>query len=107
MAIAFPHNCNDRTQYFKVEVCGHIIADSSINGDVVCHQSIQSSTINGDVKSDGNIKVNELNAQKIPCNNITDCSQLVAVYHQTEGLDIIKLQARCTLTRDDIQPQRG
>ena len=76
--IAFPHNCNDRTQYFKVEVYGHIIADSSINGDVVCHQSMQSSTINGDVKSDGNIKVNELNAQKITCNNITDCYKIEA-----------------------------
>ena len=74
--IAFPHDCNDRTQYFKVEVYGHIIADSSINGDVVCHQSIQSSTINGDVKSEGNIKVNELNAQKITCNNITDCYKI-------------------------------
>ena len=76
--IAFPHDCNDRTQYFKVEVYGHIIADSSINGDVVCHQSIQSSTINGDVKSEGNIKVNELNAQKITCNNITDCYKIEA-----------------------------
>jgi hypothetical protein len=33
--------------------------------------------------------------------------QLVAVYHQTEGLDIIKPQVRCTLARDEIQPQRG
>ncbi len=74
--IAFPHDCNERTQYFKVEVYGHMIADSSINGDVVCHQSIQSSSINGDVKSKGNIKVNELNAQKVICNNITDCYKL-------------------------------
>lgn len=76
--IAFPHDCNDRTQYFKVEVYGHIIADSSINGDVVCYQSIHSSSINGDVKSEGNIKVNELNAQKIICGNITDCYKLQA-----------------------------
>ena len=33
--------------------------------------------------------------------------QLVAVYHQTEGLDIIKPQVRCTLARDEIQPRRG
>ena len=33
--------------------------------------------------------------------------QLVAVYHQHEVLYIIKSQVRCTLTRDDIQPQRG
>ena len=44
--IAFPHNCNDRTQYFKVEVYGHIFSDSSINGDVVCHQTIQCGDIN-------------------------------------------------------------
>ena len=33
--------------------------------------------------------------------------QLVAVYHQTEGLDIIKPQVRCTLARDEIQPRMG
>lgn len=33
--IAFPHNCNNETQYFKVEVYGHVVSDSSINGDVV------------------------------------------------------------------------
>lgn len=76
--IAFPHDCNDRTQYFKVEVYGHIIADSSINGDVVCHQTIQSGVINGDVKSKGNIKVNELNGQKIICNDISDCYKIQA-----------------------------
>ncbi len=76
--IAFPHDCNDRTQYFKVEVYGHVIADSSINGDVVCHQSIHSSSINGDVKSNGNIDVKELNAQKVICNNITDCYKIEA-----------------------------
>ena len=31
--IAFPRNCNDSTQYFKVEVYGHVIADGSINGE--------------------------------------------------------------------------
>ncbi len=76
--IAFPRNCNDQTQYFKVEVYGHIIADSSINGDVVCHQTVMSSTINGDVKSDGDVKVNQLNCQKVVCNNITDCYKLQA-----------------------------
>ena len=76
--IAFPHNCNDRTQYFKVEVYGHVITDSSINGDVVCHQTIKSGTINGDVKSKGNIDVTELNAHQVVCNNITDCYKLQA-----------------------------
>lgn len=76
--IVFPHDCNDRTQYFKVEVYGHIISDSSINGDVICHQSIQSSTINGDVNCNGSIKVNELNCQNINCNDIIDCYKLQA-----------------------------
>lgn len=83
--IAFPHDCNDSTQYFKVEVYGHIIADSSINGDVVCHQSIHSSTINGDVRSAGDIKVNELNGQKITCKNITDCYKLQAKTIECSG----------------------
>ena len=83
--IAFPHDCNDSTQYFKVEVYGHIIADSSINGDVVCHQSIHSSTINGDVRSAGDIKVNELNGQKIICKNITDCYKLQAKTIECSG----------------------
>lgn len=76
--IAFPRDCNDRTQYFKVEVYGHIISDSSINGDVVCHQTILSSTINGNVRSDGDIKVSVLNCQNIICNNISDCYKLDA-----------------------------
>ncbi|MBQ7322404.1 MAG: helix-turn-helix domain-containing protein [Clostridia bacterium] len=76
--IAFPHNCNDRTQYFKVEVYGHVIADGSINGDVVCHQSIQCGTINGDVKNAGEIRVHELNGQKIVCDRIADCCKLHA-----------------------------
>ncbi len=74
--IAFPHDCNDRTQYFKVEVYGHVIAANEINGDVVCRQSIQSHCINGDVKCDGDIKVNELNAQKVVCKNINDCYKM-------------------------------
>ena len=76
--IAFPRDCNDRTQYFKVEIYGHVISDSSINGDVVCHQTVTSSTINGDITCKGNIDVNELNAQKVICNNITDCYTLQA-----------------------------
>ena len=75
--IVFPRDCNDRTQYFKVEVMGNMIVDGSINGDVVCHQSIQCGTINGDVKSDGNIKVNVINSMgKVTCQNIVDCYKL-------------------------------
>ncbi len=92
--IAFPHDCNDRTQYFKVEVYGHVISDSSINGDVVCHQTIKSSTINGDVKSEGNIEVNELNAQKVVCNNISDCYKLQANIVECAG-DIASANLTC------------
>ena len=95
--IAFPHDCNDRTQYFKVEIYGHVISDSSINGDVVCHQTIKSSTINGDVKSEGNIDVNELNAQKVICNNITDCYKL-----QAKTIECAGNVASANLTCDQI-----
>lgn len=77
--IAFPRNCNDRTQYFKVEVYGHVTTDGSINGDVVCHQSIECSQINGDAHADGNIKVSELSSMgRIVCNGIHDCYRLQA-----------------------------
>lgn len=76
--IAFPHNCNDKTQYFKVEVYGHIISDSSINGDVVC-QNLQCSVINGDVKAGGDINVNAINSiGTIACRNIKDCYKMEA-----------------------------
>ena len=47
--IAFPRNCNNSTQYFKVEVYGSVVSDGSINGDVICHQGLQCADINGDV----------------------------------------------------------
>ena len=92
--IAFPHDCNDRTQYFKVEVYGHVICDSSINGDVIAHQSIECSTINGDVKCKGNVKVNELNSQKIVCNQITECYKLQAKTVECAG-DVNAVNLSC------------
>lgn len=83
--IAFPHNCNDRTQYFKVEVYGHIVSDGSINGDVVCHQTIQCDDINGDVRSDGDINANGINCGKIVCNAISDCYRLEAKSIECSG----------------------
>lgn len=59
--IAFPHNCNDRTQHFKVEVYSHIVSDGSINGDV---------------RSYGDINANGINCGKIVCNTISDCYRL-------------------------------
>lgn len=77
--IAFPRNCNVRTQYFKVEVYGHVIADGSINGDVVAHQSVQCAEINGDVRSQGDVKAGNINAcGNVVCNGIYDCYNLQA-----------------------------
>ena len=77
--IAFPRSCNDRTQYFKVEVYGHVIADGSINGDVVAHQSVQCAEINGDVRSQGDVKAGNINAcGNVVCNGIYDCYNLQA-----------------------------
>ncbi|MBE5810548.1 MAG: helix-turn-helix transcriptional regulator [Clostridiales bacterium] len=77
--IAFPRNCNDRTQYFKVEVYGHVMADGSINGDVVCHQSIECAQINGDVRAQGNVTAGNINAcGNIVCSGIYDCYNLQA-----------------------------
>lgn len=93
--IAFPHDCNDRTQYFKVEVFGHILADGSINGDVVAHQSIHCATLNGDVRCDGDIKVNEIHSHgKVVCKNITDCYKLQCSTLECEG-DIHSANIRC------------
>lgn len=100
--IAFPRNCNERTQYFKVEVYGHIIADGSINGDVVCHQSINCSQINGDARADGDIKVSELNSMgRIVCNGIHDCYRLQANHIECTG----DIQA-ADLTCDQIAYKR-
>ncbi len=77
--IAFPRNCNDRTQYFKVEVYGHVIADGSINGDVIYHQSVQCAEINGDVRAQGNVTASSINTfGNIVCSGIYDCYKIEA-----------------------------
>ena len=77
--IAFPRNCNNRTQYFKVEVYGHVIADGSINGDVVCHQNIDCAMINGDVRAQGNVTAANINAcGNIVCSGIYECCKVEA-----------------------------
>ena len=77
--IAFPRNCNDRTQYFKVEVYGHVIADGSINGDVVYHQSVECGEINGNVRTRGNVTASSINTfGPIVCSGIYDCYNLQA-----------------------------
>ena len=75
--IAFPRNCNDQTQYFKVEVQGHLVADGSINGDVICHQSIQCSDINGCVRCEGSISAHAINTHTdLHCSLIRDCHRI-------------------------------
>ena len=77
--IAFPRNCNDRTQYFKVEVYGHVIADGSINGDLIYHQSVECGQINGDVRTQGNVTESSINTfGPIVCSGIYDCYNLQA-----------------------------
>jgi transcriptional regulator with XRE-family HTH domain len=76
--IAFPHDCNDRTQYFQVRVYGHLATEAAINGDVICHQTLQCADINGDVRAAGDVKVHELTGQKVICRSILDCYRLHA-----------------------------
>ena len=84
--IAFPRNCNDRTQYFKVEVYGHVIADGSINGDVVYHQSVQCAEINGDVRTTGNVTASSINTfGPVVCSGIYDCYNLQANLIECSG----------------------
>jgi len=70
--VTFPRNCDETTrQYFKVEVFGNIVSDSSINGDVVCHGKIDCHEINGDVNAQGDISAYQINSPgKIICNDI-------------------------------------
>lgn len=75
--IAFPRNCNDSTQYFRIEVFGHIIADASINGDVVCHGSVNCANINGSLRCDGDVKAGTISSHAdIKCHNIVQCYDL-------------------------------
>ena len=68
----FSRNCNEITQqYFKVEVFGNIVSDSSINGVVVCHGRIDCYEINGDITSQGDINAYLINNHgKIICNEV-------------------------------------
>ena len=79
-SIAFPRDCNDQTQYFKVEVFGHVIADGSINGDVICHGNMDCSDINscGSVQVSGNLSANKINLTdgKLVCGSIAECHEI-------------------------------
>lgn len=63
LEVIFPRECNETTrQYFKVEVLGNLMCDSSINGDVVCHGRMDCHVINGDVKAEGNVNAFQINS---------------------------------------------
>jgi transcriptional regulator with XRE-family HTH domain len=103
--IAFPRNCNDRTQYFKVEVQGHVIADGSINGDVVCHQNIDCAMINGDVRVQGDVKVGTINSiGTIQCSGIHDCYKLQANHLECSG-DVNAASITCGQFNYEIPPE--
>ena len=71
--VSFPKNCNETTrQYFKVEILGNVICDSSINGDVVCHGRIDCHQINGDIQTEGDIYAYEINS----CGNVV-CKDII------------------------------
>ena len=73
--IVFPRNCNDRAQYFKVEVFGRLIADGPINGDVVCHENVYCDDINGDVTCGCSLKCDDLNGN-LQCAGNIECGSI-------------------------------
>ena len=93
--IAFPRNCNDSTQYFKVEVYGHVIADGSINGDVVCHGSVQCSELNGELRCDGDVRAGTINSSSnIKCRDILECYKLTCADIQCETVEATSLSCQ-------------
>ena len=75
--IAFPKNCNSNTQCFKVEIFGHVIADGSIHGDVVCHDSVQCAGLNGSLHCNGDVIVGTINSSSdISCRDILQCYKI-------------------------------
>ena len=70
----------DNEEYFKVEVFGHVIADGSINGDVICHGNMDCSDINsfGSVQVSGNLSANKirLTGGKLSCGSIAECHEI-------------------------------
>lgn len=60
-SVEFPKNCNETTrQYFKLEVFGNVITESSINGDVIAHGSIDCHDINGDVTAHAEVRADRI-----------------------------------------------
>ena len=104
--IAFPRNCNERTQYFKVEVYGHVIADGSINGDVVYHQSVRCGEINGDVRTQGNVTASSINTfGPVVCSGIYDCYNLQANRIECSG-SVSAINLTCDQMVNDVSPEQ-
>lgn len=88
--IAFPKNCNNATQYFKVEVYGHVISDGSINGDVVAHGGVECGEVNGNLKCSGDVRAStvygrvecggDLNAGTITTSADISCRDILECY---------------------------
>ena len=93
--IAFPRNCNNETQYFKVEVYGNVIADGSINGDVVCHGNVQCSELNGELRCDGDVRAGAINSSSnIKCRDILECYKLTCADIECETVEATSLSCR-------------
>lgn len=101
--IQFPRNCNEKTQYFKVEVYGHILSEGAINGDVISHGTIECPVINGDVRSDGDIRAHEINAAgKVTCKQLQECYTLKCNSIECAG----DIQATNLYCESVLPPQR-
>ena len=89
-SIVFPRDCNSQTQYFKVEVFGHVITDGSINGNVICHGNIDCSDINsfGPIQVSGNLSANKIHLPqgKLVCKDIMECHEIRCASIECEGI---------------------
>ncbi len=93
--LAFPRNCNNETQYFKVEVYGNVIADGSINGDVVCHGNVECSELNGELRCDGDVRAGTINSSSdIKCRDILECYKLTCADIECETVEATSLSCQ-------------
>ncbi len=73
--VRFPQNGS--APVYKVEICGNLISEGTINGEVVCHGWIDCADIAGDVHADGDVRANGIYAVgDVTCNQIVECYNL-------------------------------
>ena len=93
--IAFPKNCNSNTQCLKVEIFGHVIADGSINGDVVCHDSVQCAGLNGSLHCNGDVIVGTINSSAdISCRDILQCYKIHCSHIECDKVEATNLSCQ-------------